>query len=364
VVRRLDVLCFVATSAFAEDDERTVDGVVDHARHLVCALDNVGATSELIAMNWRESGVLTAAIRVLRALWLHRPRRFLIHYSQLAWSRRGLPFGLLLLVAACRVFAPGCVWVHDPDRVSTRRLLRHRLASAVKGVGLRSATRIAGMSVVSVEPSRIYWAKGVIRNRLAFCASPSNVGHAQWNPPSDMFTVACFGIDVDVVHREGPPISHVAEELARLIGPFRLRVLGTSRANRTESFVEHLQMVGVECDAPGYLEADAVAERLATSHAYLAARGPLSSRSGALAAALACGLPIVGYAGAETGFPVNQAGVVFVGSGDAKLLAEALAALSGDVARQAELSRRSSQAAAASMSWSDVAVWVCERLTG
>jgi glycosyltransferase involved in cell wall biosynthesis len=220
------------------------------------------------------------------------------------------------------------------------------------------------MSVVSVEPSRVYWAMGFIRNRLAFCASPSNVGHAQWNPPSDMFTVACFGIDVDIVHREGPPISHVAEELARLIGPFRLRVLGASRVNGRQSFVEHLHNLGVECDVPGYLEADVVAERLAASHAYLASRGPLSSRSGALAAALGCGLPIVGYAGPETGFPVSEAGVVFVGSGDAKLLAEALAALSGDVARQAELSRRSSAAAEASMSWSDVALWVRDRLTG
>jgi glycosyltransferase involved in cell wall biosynthesis len=63
---------------------------------------------------------------------------------------------------------------------------------------------------------------------------------------------------------------------------------------------------------------------LTSADVLLFVRGHLSSRRSSAIAAIACGLPIVGYAGEETGFPITEAGVSLVPEGDREALADAL----------------------------------------
>ena len=46
--------------------------------------------------------------------------------------------------------------------------------------------------------------------------------------------------------------------------------------------------------------------------------------------AMACGLPVVGYAGPQTGFPVTEAGLTLVPQGNAEALADALTRVLSD----------------------------------
>jgi glycosyltransferase involved in cell wall biosynthesis len=59
--------------------------------------------------------------------------------------------------------------------------------------------------------------------------------------------------------------------------------------------------------------------------ALLCVRGHLSTRRTTGIAGIACGLPVIGYEGGETGYPMTEAGAVLVPDGDREALARALA---------------------------------------
>ena len=60
------------------------------------------------------------------------------------------------------------------------------------------------------------------------------------------------------------------------------------------------------------------------SDAMLAVRGRLYLRRGSALAGLACGLPIIGYAGSAQGTVIEEAGIALVPYGDAEALGAAL----------------------------------------
>jgi glycosyltransferase involved in cell wall biosynthesis len=286
-----------------------------------------------------------------------RPDEIVLHYSHLAWSRRGLPIAFTALVLACRVRAPVVTWVHDPDRI-TESHAKYRLVSWLKAIALRNAVRVGGSAVISVHPSRVYWMRTVLARRVAFCPSPSNIGGGPRVPPDDMFTVACFGVQVATLDREAEPILAIARELAAELGPFRLRLLGATGDRGLPKMVDDLTELGVEVDCPGRLDPTVLRERLAASHVFLVTRSGLTTRSGTLAAAFACGLPVVGMEGSETAEPIDRAGVVMTAPNDWSGMAAALANLARDPGYQRELSARSTAVSEQYYSWERAAASV------
>ncbi len=283
-----------------------------------------------------------------------RPSFVLLHFSQMAWSRRGLPFGFVLVAARCRLAAPVTIWVHDPDRIPGHRL-RHRFASMVKGVALRNVIRLCGSGVVSVPPASVYWARGRVMRRLFFAPSPSNIGERRRNAPEDAFTVTCFGIDVGSRTR-GEGIVRVAERLVGDIPDLRVRLLG-SVSDRSGSWAaSQLRSMGVEVDEPGFLSPNELADRLAASHVFLSVREGLTPRSGAVAAALACELPVVGTVGSETTEPLTDAGILTSANRDWDGIAQHIKTLHSDPQLQLRLSRQSAKVASQSYTWAGLAM--------
>lgn len=348
LTRRPSFVCVVA------DGGKAADGVRDHAYQLAARLQDHGVAATVIPIPWIDSS-LAARIGHLRDASRTSPDRIVLHYSHLAWSRRGMPFGFLAIVAWFRLCAPVTLWLHDPGPVAPGRM-RYRIASAVKGLALNLAVRVAGTGVASVNPAALGWATRSIRRRLVLCPSPSNVGARARTPPEDLFTVTCFGQGVGTTQREQGPMGNVARSLTERIGPFRFRLLGA--LDERPRLVADLERLGVTCDAPGFLDSDSLRDRLAASHAFLMVRSGLTTRSGTLGAALACGLPVVGMSGPETAPPITDAGVILVADGDWEAMADALARLARDPTLQEELSRKSEAVAREHYSW-DVA---CERL--
>ena len=80
----------------------------------------------------------------------------------------------------------------------------------------------------------------------------------------------------------------------------------------------------------GLLPAEDISRLLAEADVLLFVRGPLSSQRTSGIAGFACGLPVVGYAGSQTGPPVTEAGVMLVPQGNAGALADALTRVLSD----------------------------------
>jgi glycosyltransferase involved in cell wall biosynthesis len=104
----------------------------------------------------------------------------------------------------------------------------------------------------------------------------------------------------------------------------RLVVLGRGSKEAENYLKDALRNVGVELSVLGLLPAEEVANILADADLMLFVRGPLSGRRGSAVAGIASGLPIVGYSGSETTFPLTEAGLELVPEGDHEALACAL----------------------------------------
>lgn len=334
-----EVVSVVATSPYA------TDGVRDHAALLSAELERQGVQTETVVVDWRGEGV-KSAFRTLRELRSRRPSRILLHMSHLSWSKRGLPLGFLCVVALCQRAAPTVIWVHDPDRVNGSGI-PHRVVSWLKGCALQTATAVTRGVIVAVEPEQVFWATARVRKKLTFCPSPSNIGRRKRIPPADMFTVAMFGNLIGVGH-DAERVQGIGVSIAGQIGPYRLRLLGSG--DTEPATLQTLRDVGVVLDRSGGSAAE-VAAKLAASHVFVAYRYGLSARSGSLAAAVACELPVVGFVGSETGEGMVELGAVLLPDYSPDGLASAVADLSRDPERQASLAAINGRAADTLYSW-------------
>ena len=86
------------------------------------------------------------------------------------------------------------------------------------------------------------------------------------------------------------------------------------------------------------------------------------SRRGSAIAGIACGLPIVAYAGSETAPPVTDAGVVLVGCENAVELGEALVRILADPNYRASLAERSRVAQERYFAWQVIAAQIAKAL--
>lgn len=323
------------------------DGVADHVHLLSSELVSSGYSSEVIAVDWHGRG-WSHAMRSVDAVARHSPQLLVLHYSHLAWSRRGLPIGLIRVVLRARRLGPVLLWVHDPGRIDGR-LPRQRLASAAKAAGLWAASRLSAATVLTVHPSRVYWMR-LQSHTTYFCPSPTNISSPPPTPPPDIFTVACFGIGLTSQPFVIARLRLIARRLTERIGPFRLRIVGSNEPIPRAS-LDYFLKLGVTVDVVGELNSRETGERLAAAHVFLHIRGPVTSRSGTLAAAMACGLPVVGMSGEETGPPLDAGALFLVEADDIDAAADALAVLARDDDKRAQLSAASKSVAAAHYSW-------------
>jgi glycosyltransferase involved in cell wall biosynthesis len=101
---------------------------------------------------------------------------------------------------------------------------------------------------------------------------------------------------------------------------------------------------------------------LSSSDVLLFVRGPISSGRGSAIAGIACGLPIIAFAGPETAAPITDAGIVLVSPEKKDALGEALVRVLNDREYRASLAERSRQAYTEYFSWQAIAARYAEAL--
>ena len=106
----------------------------------------------------------------------------------------------------------------------------------------------------------------------------------------------------------------------------------------------------------GVIEPAQLIARFSACDVLLFIRGPVSSRRGSAIAGIACGLPVIAYAGSETAAPITEAGIVFVPQGQPDALHAALIHVLQDPVYRAGLAQRSQVAYQTHFSWTAIAL--------
>ena len=336
------------------------DGVEEYCRWLGRALGREDCLLELERVAWHERGWRKSLALLAGVSKSWRGRWVLVQYTALGWSRRGFPYRFLWVLRVLRRCGVRCVVVfHDAiPYPGTRR--RDRIRRACQLWVMRTAYRWAERSVLTIPLDHVGWLP-LQPTKAAFIPVGANLpplatngGGTQLAPTPK--TVAVFGITGEPsTQTEVRDIGYALKRAKGKLGELRLLAVGRGSTEAGPALRRELDGSGVEVSVLGLLPPDEIAKTLAHADVLLFVRGDVSSRRGSALAGIACGLPIVGYAGPETGFPITEAGLELVPKGNLDLLSSALDNVLSDDRLRQDLHVRSLRAFAMYFSWDRIA---------
>jgi glycosyltransferase involved in cell wall biosynthesis len=345
-------------------DEPT-DGVADYCAWLGGALGDYGYRLETVRLGWQERGwhATLADLREMSEAW--RGRWALLQFTTLAWSRRGFPLQAPRILNALVKSGVHCgVVFHDFAPLGGSRLIDR----ARYYCQLRVFERLyehAGRAIFTVPPEKISWLPeqrekavfipvGANCPELAPGARP-DAGHAR--------TVAVYGITGGAqTLTEVADLGFALQRANRSAGRLRLIVFGRGSREAESALRTELGGMDVEVETLGLLSPGDVSRTLSRADVLLFVRGQISSRRGSAIAGIACGLPVVCYAGPDTGWPITEAGILPAPLGDREALSTALERVLTDSALRGSLTERSRRAYAQYFSWHAIAARYADAL--
>jgi len=155
--------------------------------------------------------------------------------------------------------------------------------------------------------------------------------------------------------RETKIILAAARHAAQKLGKLRLSVFGRHAELREAALREGLQDLPVEISAEGVLDDQQVIDRLCAADVLLFVRAPISTRRSSAIAGIAAGAPMVAFAGAETSWPVTDAGVLLASPGNPAELHDALVRVLFDPELRVSLRQQNALAYRRHFSWPVIA---------
>jgi glycosyltransferase involved in cell wall biosynthesis len=341
------------------------DGVQDYCAFLSRALGTKGIQMALVQVRWMEDGWL----RGLRQLWRQSARWqgqwVILQYTALAWSRHGFPFGAIATLAILRRrqvrFA---VVFHEPSRqreVSTRWI--DRIRGACQDWVIRTLYAQAMKAIFTIPLERVAWLAWVPKRRdnAVFIPIGANIpepvsGSEARRSSTQLRTVVVF------CFTRGPNRSLEAADVVTTIRivreegiQVRLIALGGGSAEVRDEIECGLAGTGVEVSVLGLVPADEVTNILSAADAQLFVAGYVSQRRGSVMAGIACGLPIIGYAGGAEGTQIEEAGLFLVPFRDSKALGTGLVKVLRTEELAVHLRSRSRKAQSNHFSWISIA---------
>jgi glycosyltransferase involved in cell wall biosynthesis len=358
-------------------DEPT-DAVEEYCRYLSGALEQYGRKLSVQRVGWAETG-WNAALKELRARAEKWSGRWVIlQYTALAWSARGFPSDFLRVLAVLRgANARLGVVFHDVEPYSGSHWV-DRLRRMAQLRTMRRILDYADMAVFTVPISQVSW-KPNPSPKLVFipvganlpARSGTDLGSAQiaersahsLQSAARPLTVAVFSITGGSAgDRETNEIVAASRHAAQHVGPFRLSVFGRHAGQRESALRDGLRGAPVKISVEDVLDGDEVIKRLYASDVLLFVRGGISSRRGSAIAGIACGLPIVGYRGTETAWPVTNAGVALVPLNETTALCAMLTQVLSDASLREELAGKARAAYSAHFCWPAIAKRFAEEI--
>ncbi|HKV29280.1 MAG TPA: glycosyltransferase [Candidatus Acidoferrales bacterium] len=262
-----------------------------------------------------------------------------------------------------------CVVFHD-IRYDRAKGWKQRVRVAFQYRTMRLALRWAARVVLTVPASQVPWLPKNSAAKATFIPVGANLPEAEWPAtsrniwPNGVATIAVFGItEGEQGQREAAEISFLIGKVIEKLPNVRVVAMGRGSTEAEDALRRVLEGSEVQISVCGLLAAEKVRENLVQADVLLCVRGHISSRRGSAIAGIACGLPVVGYRGEETAFPITEAGVLLVESGDRDGMAEALCRVLGDDKLREGLRQRSVAAQRKFFSWDAIAAQFLHVLT-
>jgi glycosyltransferase involved in cell wall biosynthesis len=335
-----------------------LDGVEDYCNFLGAALRDHGVGLQQERVAWDQIG-WPAAFHDLAAKsagW--RGRWVLLQFTSFAWSARGFPFRALKVLGILqRNGARVAVVFHESSGQTMGPAMIQPVRTACQNVAIRRLHQRAEKSVFTVPLEMIPWLSAS-DPRAAFIPiganipEPSVAPRASAAPASAEKTVAvfCFSSDATRFHEADDIVFAVRHARAK-IPKLHLLLIGRGTEEMGPRMDNELAGSGVRVSVKGTLGAAEVTAALSQADVQLFVRGPVSQMRGSVLAGIACGLPVVGYSGAEAGTPIEEAGLQLAPLGDRATLAAALSSVLQDESLGHTLRLRSIRAHQDWFSW-------------
>jgi glycosyltransferase involved in cell wall biosynthesis len=339
-------------------DEPT-DAVEEYCRYLGEALKAHEIQLEMRRVPWEVHGWSEAlrGLRLQAAAW--RGTWVLVQYTALSWSERGFPQKVLralkiLKAAGARV----TVVFHDVEPYPGTRMI-DSFRRTIQVRTMRRVLKLADLAIFTVPPEKLSWHPERSAH-VAFVPVGPNLPIPPELPsrPSQTYvpTVGVFSITGgEAGARETELILHAVRPAAQQLGRLRLSVFGRHAELREQDLRDGLRDLPVELSVEGVVSPAQVVDRLCASDVLLFVRGAISSRRSSAIAGIACGVPVIAFAGTETAYPVTEAGVVLLPPLATEELPAALTRVLSDPELHAALRLRNAMVYAEYFSWPAIA---------
>jgi glycosyltransferase involved in cell wall biosynthesis len=345
-------------------DEPT-DGVADYCAWLGGAIREFGYHPETIGLDWAGRGwrAAFADLKEMAKAW--RGRWILLQYTTLAWSRRGFPWQTPRILDVLRESGVRCgVVFHDfGPLVGTGIVGRVRESCQLRV--LQRLYERADRAIFTVPIENIPWVppqqeKAIFIPVGANCPPLPSVARAATGAPR---TIAVYSVTGGAkILPEVAEIGFAVKQAIRVAGPLRLVIVGRGSREAEPALRAEFAGTSVQIETLGLLPAEELTRTLAESDVLLFVRGHISTRRSSAIAGIACGLPVVCYAGPDTGWPITEAGILAVPIGNREALSAALDSVLTDNALRESLSERSRRAYALYFSWHAIAARYADAL--
>jgi glycosyltransferase involved in cell wall biosynthesis len=346
------------------------DGIADYCAHLQQALAPHGIALQLVHVEWPNGGWLPALRNLSRDSKNWRGKWVILQYTAMGWARRGFPIGALLSFAILRLRGARCaVLFHEPWGTTGPRRI-DRIRCAFQNWTLRTLHRISRKTIFTVPLNSVRWLpRGPAHS--AFIPLGPNIPEnltkrsATHNQNGLRKTVVVFCVsEPPYRQREINEISNATRFAAAEGIPLRVVFVGRGTSEAKAEIDRAFHGTQIEVCNRGLCDAAEVTRIFSESDAMLAVRGRLYLRRGSVLSGLACGLPIVGYAGAAQGTIIEEAGIALVPFGDAEALGAALRNLLTDAQLWREMHEKNLRIQQRVFSWNVIAASYIEFLAG
>lgn len=303
-----------------------MDGVTEYCNSLRRELPKYGFEVQLARVPWDKIGWPRALWNLFRESAAWRGQWVLLQYTALGWSRRGFPAGALVAVAILRLRgARTAIFFHEPSGAGGPSLIG-RIRSGFQNGIVRSLHRATEKSVFTVPLDAFPWLSRA-PGRAAYIPLAPNIPEnltprtatSIQSDPRKTVVVFCVS-EPPHQQREIGEIAYAAR--AAVAAGIQLRVffLGRGTVEAREEIDRAFHGTPIEVCNLGIVERAEVTRIFSQSDVLLGVRGRLYLRRSSAIHGLACGLPVIGYAGASQGTVIEEAGIALVPFADKEAL--------------------------------------------
>jgi glycosyltransferase involved in cell wall biosynthesis len=341
--------------------EETADGVHDYCEQLARALAPKGVELTLVRVDWAKKGWWFALQELRRESKAWQGRWILLQFTALAWSRRGFPLGVLAVLAVVRYGGARCAVVfHEPYAPAANGWF-DRARFAFQEWVIRNIYNTVAKNIFLETLSRIRWLPRDPR-KAKFIPIGANIPQRQpvvkdqFNGNGRQKTVVVFCLTgLPYLREELKDILDATQTAFAAGARFRLLFVGRGTSEAKEEIARFFRDFSVDISNLGLQDAERISDIFASSDAMLCVRGRVYLRRGSAIAGIACGLPIIGYAGESKGTPLDDAGLVLVPYRDGKAAGAALSRVLQDQGLHRELQEKNLLAQQKHFSWNVIA---------